>query len=69
MYQPLFAYHDALLIDDIVELAIVFLQDLVFVIFLVFIVLEVLLSCIQTALVIFFLIFFTITSSFTMLVI
>ena len=59
MDQPLFADHDALLVNDVVELSVILLQYLVFVVLLVLIVLEVLVTSIQASLVVFLLLFIT----------
>uniref|UniRef100_A0A7S3I075 Uncharacterized protein n=1 Tax=Favella ehrenbergii TaxID=182087 RepID=A0A7S3I075_9SPIT len=42
--EPVFADHDALLIDDVIELAVVFLKNVIFIILLVLIVLKVVLA-------------------------
>lgn len=42
--KPVFADHDALLVDDVVELAIVLLKDIILVVLLIFIVFEVVVS-------------------------
>ena len=67
--KPLLSDHDALLVDDVVELTVVFFKNLVLVVVFVLVIVVLLLAR-QTALVVFFLVFFcTFAPSFAVLVV